>query len=155
MASVHDLASYILGWRAMSAMKLQKLVYYSQAWQLAFEDQPLFDERIEAWANGPVVRELYDQHRGSFSVSRWPIGDPAALRPDERDTVDLVLRTYGTKTAQWLSDATHAEMPWLQARGPLSGGARSNAPISPESMRVFYAREWREGRGPEQAVQKP
>lgn len=155
MASVHDLAAYILDWRAMSAMKLQKLVYYSQAWHLASTQRPLFSERIEAWANGPVVRELYDVHRGSFSVSRWPSGDKDALSPEERRTVDLVLSTYGGKPAQWLSDSTHAEAPWLKARGGLSEGARSEAPITPESMRAFYSQQLREGHGPEYAVARP
>ena len=155
MASVHDLAAYILSWRAMSAMKLQKLAYYSQAWQLAYEDRPLFDERIEAWANGPVVRELYDIHRGSFSVTRWPVGDATALTADEMDTVDLVLDTYGTKSAQWLSDATHAEDPWREARGPLREGARSEAAITPESMRRYYTSLLESGIGPEEASQRP
>ncbi len=56
MAHVQDVARYILEKRGrMSAMKLQKLVYYSQGWHLVFDGEPLFAERIEAWANGPVV----------------------------------------------------------------------------------------------------
>jgi uncharacterized phage-associated protein len=35
MADVHDVAAYILGQRSpITALKLQKLVYYSQAWSL-------------------------------------------------------------------------------------------------------------------------
>jgi uncharacterized phage-associated protein len=56
MVSVDDVAAYILEQRGpMSAMKLQKLVYYSQAWSLVWEDRPLFREEIQAWASGPVV----------------------------------------------------------------------------------------------------
>ena len=52
--NVLDIAAYILCKQgAMTAMKLQKLVYYSQAWSLVWDDKPLFRERIEAWANGP------------------------------------------------------------------------------------------------------
>lgn len=73
MASAHDVAAYILKRMGqMTAMKLQKLVYYSQAWSLVWDEAPLFNERIEAWANGPVVRELYEAHRGQFQVSEWP-----------------------------------------------------------------------------------
>jgi uncharacterized phage-associated protein len=65
MVSVHDVAVYILQKRGkMSAMKLQKLVYYARAWHMVWEDAHLFREDIEAWANGPVVRELYNVHRG-------------------------------------------------------------------------------------------
>ncbi|WP_307850044.1 MULTISPECIES: type II toxin-antitoxin system antitoxin SocA domain-containing protein [unclassified Saccharopolyspora] len=42
----------------MTAMKLQKLVYYSQAWHLVWDERPLFDEPVQAWANGPVVPDL-------------------------------------------------------------------------------------------------
>ena len=43
MASVFDVAAYILH-RAgtMTAMKLQKLVFYSQAWSLVWDEKPLF-----------------------------------------------------------------------------------------------------------------
>ena len=67
MASAHDVARYIVRQLApLSTIKLQKLVYYSQAWHLVWEDAPLFDERVEAWANGPVVPEIYREHRGEF-----------------------------------------------------------------------------------------
>ena len=72
MATVHDVAAAILEREGpMTAMKLQKLVYYCQAWHLVWDEEPLFPERIEAWANGPVVHALYDKHRGSFTVSSW------------------------------------------------------------------------------------
>ena len=47
-------------------MKLQKLLYYCQAWALVWDDKPLFKEKIEAWISGPVVRTLYNTHRGKF-----------------------------------------------------------------------------------------
>ena len=74
MATVHDVAAYILEHHGpMTAMKLQKLVFtYSQAWSLVWDEQALFPERIEAWANGPVVPALYDQHRRRFrGRGRW------------------------------------------------------------------------------------
>ena len=40
-------------------MKLQKLLYYSQAWWLAGMDSDLFSDDIEAWPWGPVVRDIY------------------------------------------------------------------------------------------------
>ena len=43
----------------MSAMKLQKLVYYCQAWSLVWDEEQLFKDEIQAWANGPVAPYLY------------------------------------------------------------------------------------------------
>jgi uncharacterized phage-associated protein len=139
MASAHDVAAYILARRGrMTAMKLQKLVYYSQAWSVVWDERPLFSERIEAWANGPVVRELYDVHRGSFEVTEWPRGDAGRLTGGERETIDSVLDFYGDKPAQWLSDLTHREQPWLLARRGLPDGDRGNHEITLSSLEEYY-----------------
>lgn len=140
MASVHDVAAYILARRGrMTAMKLQKLVYYSQAWSVVWDERALFPERIEAWANGPVVRDLYDVHRGSFEVSEWPRGDAGRLSGCERSTIDTVLDFYGDKSAQWLSDLTHREQPWLVARRGLPDGERGNREITLSSLEEYYS----------------
>ena len=42
MANVDDVAAYILNRQGpMTAMKLQKLCYYSQAWHLVWDSEPL------------------------------------------------------------------------------------------------------------------
>ncbi len=122
----------------MTAMKLQKLVYYAQAWSLVWEDRPLFDERIEAWANGPVVPALYERHRGMFRVEHWPGGDPGKLTEDDKSTVEAVLNFYGDKSSQWLSDLTHSEAPWRDARAALPPGAPSRNEITPAAMAEYY-----------------
>jgi uncharacterized phage-associated protein len=140
MHSAHDVAAYILDKSGpMTAMKLQKLVYYSQAWHLVWEGTELFPENIEAWANGPVVRELYDVHRGMLNVGTWPAGNAAALDDAERSSIDAVLNFYGDKTAFWLSELTHAEDPWKEAREGLAPGVRSNREITPASMQEYYS----------------
>lgn len=140
MATAHDVAAYILQKMGeMTAMKLQKLVYYSQAWSLVWDEKPLFRERIEAWANGPVVPALYQEHRGQFKVGKWSHGNPAALSRDGRETIDAVLDFYGKKSSQWLSDLTHSEKPWREARGSLAPGERGNKIISHASMHEYYS----------------
>jgi len=140
MVSAHDVAAYILSRQgSLSAMKLQKLVYYSQAWSTVWDDKPLFHERIEAWANGPVVRELYELHRGQFEVRGWPQGDAGALGEEQRSTVDAVLKFYGPRNAQVLSDMTHMEDPWRLARRGLPDGVRGNREITLASMSEYYS----------------
>jgi uncharacterized phage-associated protein len=139
MVSAHDVAAYVLRRGPISAMKLQKLVYYSQAWSLVWDDRPLFREPIEAWANGPVVRELYDLHRGRFELREWPEGDADALDEDERATVDAVIGFYGARSAQWLSDLTHRELPWREARQGLADGERGARQISLATMMEYYS----------------
>jgi len=139
VASVNDIAAYIVRKHgSMSTWKLQKLVFYSQAWHLVWEEEPLFPARIEAWANGPVVPELYKKHRGSFTVNRWPVGSPKALTTAERETVDAVLGSYGKLSGRQLSHLTHSEAPWRDARRGLAPTDRSTREISPASMQAFY-----------------
>lgn len=140
MATVHDVAAYILRKKKpLTTWKLQKLVYYSQAWSLVWDEEPLFKAPIQAWANGPVVPALYKLHRGKFKVDSWPEGDWRKLTKDERETVNAVLDYYGPKTAQWLSDLTHNEKPWREARGSLPPGERGSQEITIASMDEYYS----------------
>lgn len=133
MATVCDVAAYILRERGpMTAMKLQKLCYYAYGYHLAWEGVPLFRERFQAWANGPVSPALYRQHRGRFTLAAEDIkGDLTALSTGERESIDLVLTGYGDLTAHQLSVMTHREPPWLNAR------ARGNAgPLERSTARL-------------------
>lgn len=139
MASVHDVAAYILKQRGViPALKLQKLVYYSQAWSLVWDEAPLFKSRIEAWINGPVVPGLYKLHRGEFRISEWPTGDASKLTEKQKGTVDAVVNFYGDKDSQWLSDLTHNEAPWQQARKGLASNDRGKSEITCAAMAEYY-----------------
>ncbi|MFH8756600.1 DUF4065 domain-containing protein [Streptomyces sp. NBC_01102] len=142
MATVHDVAAYILVKAApMSAMKLQKLCYFSYGYHLAWEDRPLFAERFEAWANGPVAPELYSKHRGRFELKRGDIaGDPAQLDDQERESVDIVLENMRVYSAHELSEMTHRTGPWVEARGRAQAPdlERSNEPLLDEDIADFF-----------------
>lgn len=145
MANVFDVARYILNkCGTMSTMKLQKLVYYCQAWSLAWDDAPLFDEAIQAWANGPVVPVLFDTHKGRYNVNEKYFsvgnrkGDLDNLTPIQKDTIDSVIEFYGNKSPQWLSDLTHSEDPWKDARRGIPEGERGNSEITLEKMMEYY-----------------
>jgi uncharacterized phage-associated protein len=43
----------------LTNLKLQKLIYYSQGLHLAKTGEPLFNDDIKAWDDGPVVQEIY------------------------------------------------------------------------------------------------
>ena len=139
MANVFDVAKYILSLKApLSTWKLQKLCYYAQAWHYTWTERPLFPNRIEAWANGPVVVDLYNQHRGMFIIRDLSIGNIGSLSDDEKDSIDIVLQGYGDKEPYELVEQTHHEKPWLLARGGLPEGASCNNEITLESMGAYY-----------------
>jgi uncharacterized phage-associated protein len=141
MANVLDVAAYILEKRGpMTAMKLQKLIYYCQAWHIVWQENTLFSSRIEAWIDGPVVPDLFKCHKGSLRVSSLKSfgADSRRLKKGERGSVDAVLKYYGDKDPQWLSDLTHMEIPWREARAGLPDNARATRAITTEALGRYY-----------------
>lgn len=138
--SVYDVAAYILNkYGSITTMKLHKLLYYCQAWALVWDEKPLFEEVIEAWANGPVVSQLFAYHRGMYTISSLPIGNKDSLDESQRATINAVLDFYGAKSAQWLIDLTHMEDPWRNARKGLATIERGSKLITLDSMAAYYS----------------
>jgi uncharacterized phage-associated protein len=140
MPSVFDVARCIIKKQGpMTAMKLQKLVYYTQAWSLVWDEKPIFTQEIQAWANGPVVPELYNSHKGMFRIGGFKGDSAGHLEKDHMETIDSVLEFYGPMTSQQLSDLTHSEAPWREARKGLADGERGNKIITHASMHEYYS----------------
>ncbi len=138
--TVFDVAAYILQKLGpMSVMKLQKLAYYCQAWSLVWDESPLFGENIEAWANGPVIRELFNFHRGQFEISSIAIGNPDILKDYQKETIDAVLEYYGNKAAQWLIDLTRMEEPWRITRKGMPCNERGNRVVALDIIADYYS----------------
>ena len=136
---------------SISNLKLQKLVYYAQAWHLALTSKPLFAEDIEAWAHGPVVPSLYQKYRAfGWEPIHQEVWEPAAIpRPEneaaripERTTgiLDEVWEAYGQFTAKRLEELTHSEAPWRDARARhnCSSGDWCDEVITKKEMKEFY-----------------
>lgn len=122
----------------LSNLKLQKLLYYAQAWHLAIFDTPLFAEQIEAWVHGPVVASEYRRFKGWA----WqPIMDNPTMPTLDGATAEHlqeVLDAYGSKNAYELEQLTHSEPPWKNARRGLPEDEPSSEVISHDEMRQFY-----------------
>ena len=126
-------------------MQLQKLLYYVQAWHLAVTDEPLFPERFKAYADGPVVPQVWQARRDQASRRAAEQDEPVELDGLSSNIVDLVLSSYGSMTGDELSALTHTEGPWLAARGDLPEGAPSQTPIDEGAMARFYREHRRLG----------
>lgn len=140
MNTAHDVAAYIIskGPAELTAMKLQKLLYYSQAWSLAWDGAALFTDPIRAWDRGPVVGAVFDTYRGHRGVRAALAGDPTVLSASDRATVDAVLGFYGTIDGDTLSELTHLERPWRDA---FARGVRPSPVIDHAALRAFYRSE--------------
>lgn len=140
MADIFDVAHYIVEQQGdMSTMKLQKLCYYSQSWNLVWEDKPLFPEDFKAWGNGPVNTDLFHMFKGKFNVSESMFGSEYKLTDLDKENINLVLEHYGDKDAHWLSELTHLEDPWIIARKGYNPGEICTVTITKESMHDYYS----------------
>lgn len=143
MANVFNVARYVLDkCGPMSTWKLQKLCYYSQAWSLAWTGEPIFQEDFEAWSNGPVCPNLFQVHRGLFTVTEKNIpqtyeSDPP-LNAGQIETIDRVLEEYGSWEPYELREQTHMERPWKDARGDVAVGERCQTVIQKSAIGEYY-----------------
>lgn len=148
-----DACDYIIvktteGGARLSLLKLQKLMYYAQAWHLTFFGRPLFEGTFQAWVHGPVSRDLYDR----FSATKGLYDDvtlsdirPAfmgvVLDAQEQLHIDTVLEVYAKFSGTQLEELTHREEPWLLTRGNLHPSQRSEAVIPHDLMKSYYSRQ--------------
>lgn len=134
----------------VSNLKLQKLMYYAQAWNLVFKNKPLFNEEIQAWVHGPVVPSLFRR----FRENRWsPIESEVHPIDDQelREFLNKILKAYGQYGPSQLEELTHLEEPWKIARGDTPPDSPSHAVISREIMKRFYTRMTYDKRQPTKA----
>lgn len=122
-------------------LRLQKLVYYVQAWRLALYGEPLFNGEIQAWIHGPVQPQIYSR----FKEWRWRPIVPEGLKcpdlpPEVCDHIDEVLSVYSGFSGEELESIVHQEEPWLKARRGLPPLEPSNNIIDEKDMEVFYLR---------------
>jgi len=128
--------------RPITNKKLQKLVYYAQAWSLVFNNKKLFSEPIEAWVHGPAVESLYIQYKDfGYSPIQEKIGEASIRNISGRtkELLDEVWRVYGKLDAGYLEMLTHSEKPWQEARKGLQSSENSEIEISPKAMKNYYS----------------
>lgn len=130
MPRAEDVANYLLSLsktssvRAITPLKLQKLIYYTQGWHMAFSDgEPLFDDNIMAWDHGPVVPELYRKykHRGSLTIKPVEFDNTNKkgkniFSKKQINIINAVWEIYGEHDGKYLEELTHQETPWLTTR---------------------------------------
>lgn len=111
--------------KKVTPLKIIKLVYLAHGWKLAFTDEPLIDEPIEAWKFGPVIPSLYREFKGfgneqitrkatEFDLEDFELIEPVLKKKDEvKPLLDRVWTVYGGLNGIQLSNLTHQSgSPW-------------------------------------------
>jgi uncharacterized phage-associated protein len=124
----------------LTHMRLQKLLYYVQGWSLALRNRAMFSERIEAWAHGPVVRDLYPSFAdlGDKPISPETMLISGRLSQNDRELIESVWEAYKAYSSSSLRAMTHKEAPWKDARGRCAPADRCTTEITRDAMRKFF-----------------
>lgn len=152
MITINQASDYIIfrckiqGDTDLSVLKHQKILYYVQAWYLAFYGVPAFDASFQAWIHGPVNREIYDLYKNKkYLYSEMNFEDifieniADTLDSEMKLHIDTILDSYAKFSAIELEIMTHKEDPWLEARKGYSSSQRCENIINNECMQRYYA----------------
>ncbi len=102
----------------ITPMQVQKLAYFCHAWKLGLGHGPLFQDAVESWQYGPVIRSLYHalKQYGGDMVTQQILDKPAVFTELEERIIKVIWRQYGQLDGIRLSRMTHAAgSPWEQA----------------------------------------
>lgn len=157
MIPVLDVARYIINYSnekgySISNLKLQKLLYFVQAYYLSFTPahEPCFNDDIEAWDFGPVVPAVYQEFKsfgGSdippvknyyknknnfWSIQSVPF-DNDCIAPDDKKNINDVVDKFSIYSASELVELTHKQAPWKEAYVP-----HKNAVIKKDAIRRYF-----------------
>ncbi len=133
--------------KPITNLKLQKLVYYAQAWHLVFYNKKLYDDPIEAWIHGPAIKNLYRKYKCfGFKTIKTSLGESAMkdLPKDIKLHLDDIWAAYGGYDARYLEMLTHYEEPWQEARMGLDIDESSSIEISTDTMKKYYTNRMNE-----------
>lgn len=142
MVTAKKVANLFLAWAnedgdLITNLKLQKLLYYAQAWHLVFFDEPLFSDSMEAWDWGPVVTTLYHEYkkyRYGAIVYKNNGNEKNNFTPDQMEYLKAFYNKFIGYSAHELVNMTHNETPWENA-----SKQRGNKKISLNSMKTYYS----------------
>ena len=112
-------------------MKLHKLLYFAQRESLAITNEPLFEGEFEGWKYGPVCKEIRN------SITKDGIIDYDSDISDEcKYIINNIILEYGSLASWKLSEITHNEKSWLNARVGLKDGENGNKRLELEDIRT-------------------
>ena len=101
----------------ITPMQAQKLTYFCHAWMLGIGHGPLFQDAVESWQYGPVIRSVYHalKHHGGNRIATELLSQEDEFTSVEEGIIEAVWRLYGGIDGIQLSRMTHAEgTPWHQ-----------------------------------------
>jgi uncharacterized phage-associated protein len=158
MYKVLDICRFVINYcndndYSLSNLKLQKILYFIQAYYLSNTDskQPCFSEKIEAWVFGPVVPVAYHEFKqfgntniprisnyivydeSNFWDSKIKVYDDSNIDDVDKNTIRRIVDKFANFSTTSLVNITHRQTPWLT-----SYKKGENNEITIESIRSYF-----------------
>lgn len=123
----------------ITALMVQRLVYFAQAWFLANKGRPLFADDFEAWPTGPVVRSIFERFE-NFAYANVPAMDVVReIKGEKLDLLEDIHERYGCYRVKKLEELSQEEGgPWQTSRGSLAPEVGSSNVIPKYEIKKFY-----------------
>ena len=103
--------------RPVSNLRLQKLLYFVEAYFFLSTGEPCFVDRMEAWDFGPVVPEVYHKYKrfGSMIIQETDDSLAQEIELSDQEKIDEMLDACADKSTRELVEITHQQEPWKSA----------------------------------------
>lgn len=135
-------------------LKLQKLLYYLQAWSWGINNERFINCSFEAWVHGPVCRQIYDRLKGQKNLySLITTDDLQTKEPNtlieaaDIEFINFILDNYAGFSGTELETMTHTEAPWIETRRGLDPMQGCNKEIPEDMMQTYYGKKWHQLNG--------
>jgi uncharacterized phage-associated protein len=119
-------------------LKLQKLLYYAQAWHLGRFGSPLFPEKFQAWSTGPAIPALYWKYKPWSIRHIGTHGEPPVFDAAINQLLREVADEYMPIDEYDLASLTYRETPFRNARGGVDLSEPCEAELSETDMRDYF-----------------
>lgn len=134
--NVLDVSQYVIKYSnerdyGISNLKLQKILYFIQAYFLIEKNEPCFDNKIEAWGFGPVIPDAYDKYR-QYANSDIPTEDYFVIDENniwnskrvkyqdiiadaDKKLINKVVNKFANCSLSYCTALTQNQSPWIDA----------------------------------------
>lgn len=157
MYNVLDVCRYVINYSNdkdydISNLKLQKLLYFIQAYFLINKNETCFNETIEAWDFGPVIPKAYSEYKqyggghipsissyiemdsdNIWSVHRVKYNNNIFSNADKK-MINDVINQFAEYTATDLTSLSQNQAPWNNIYEPYT-----NNEITKESIKEYFS----------------
>ena len=138
MYTAKDVAKWFINELHPEPLKLQKLLYLAQGFSFAFNDEALFEDDMEAWVHGPVVKSVYEEYK-NYKYSPITINyEIIDFNDDALSILNYVKNNFSKFDSKYLENISHNQEPWIMSREGLDPDERSDKTISKLSIANYF-----------------